>query len=114
MLVRPGRATAIAAVSALNTLIEVESATIHVDDSWPDGTPLTHAAHEAAQKKSELGKAPVQVLGFFAPDAAGAKGVYTHHDRSTHLHLRKLTGTTMGHVDNVVLAPGARLELAWR
>jgi len=59
----------------------------------------------------EPGATPVQALGFHATDA---KGVWTHHDRNIHVHLRTLFGSTLGHVDDFTLAPGAIVRIAWR
>jgi len=88
----------------------VRSATLHVV-ALPPGTPLTHEAHDASKTTVELGATPVQALGFHATDA---KGVWTHHDRNIHVHLRTLLGTTMGHVDDFTLAPGAIVRIAAR
>jgi acetolactate decarboxylase len=94
----------------------VERATIHVHDFPADGTPLTREAHDApsAKKTIELPGTAVQILGFFAPDAAQAKGVWVHHDSPLHLHLRTPLGTVMGHVDDLTLAPGAIVKFPWR
>ena len=59
----------------------------------------------------DLGATPVQALGFHATDA---KGVWTHHDRNIHVHLRTLFGSTLGHVDDFTLAPGAIIRIAAR
>lgn len=72
----------------------VRSATLHVSE-----TTL------------ELGATPVQALGFHATDA---QGVWTHPGRNVHVHLRTLLGTTMGHVDDFTLAPGAIVRIAVR
>jgi acetolactate decarboxylase len=88
----------------------VRRATLHVV-ALPPGTPLTHEAHDATKTTLELGAAPIQALGFHATDA---KGIWTHHDRNVHVHLRTLIGSTMGHVDDFELAPGAVVRLAWR
>ena len=88
----------------------VQNAKLHVV-ALPPGTPLTHEAHDASKTTLELGATPVQALGFHATDA---KGVWTHHDRNIHVHLRTLLGTTMGHVDDFTLAPGAIVRIAAR
>ncbi len=92
----------------------VDHATIHVDDFPADGTPLTPETVGASQKVIELADAAVQILGFYAPNEAGAKGVYTSNDSNLHLHLRTQLGTAMGHVDDFALAPGAVLRLPWK
>lgn len=85
-------------------------AVIHVVD-LPEGAQLTREAHDAAKRSFTIERQPVQILGFHAFDA---KGVYTHHTTNLHLHLRTPLGGALGHVDELELAPGAVLRLAWR
>ena len=56
-------------------------------------------------------QAPVQMLGFHARNA---RGIYTPRDSNVHLHLRTTVGSTMGHVTDFTLAPGAIVEIAWK
>jgi acetolactate decarboxylase len=104
---------------AFRILGAVDHATLHVDD-LPPGSRVTHELHDASAKKVELAHVPVQALGFFAPDSAGATGVWLHkgsqssHDSRLHVHLRTTLGATMGHVDDLTLTSGARVEFAWR
>jgi len=91
----------------------VDSATIHVVDLAP-GEPLTHESHRAAKHVVQLEKQPVQLLGFFARAESGAQGVYMFLPSTVHLCLRTQFGTTMGHVEDFSLAPGATLKLAWK
>lgn len=86
-----------------------ERATIHVV-ALPAGTPVTHESHDATQWTEELAAAPIQALGFHSTEA---KGIWTHHDRNVHIHLRTTIGGSMGHVDALTLAPGALVKFAW-
>ena len=54
--------------------------------------------------------ARVRVVGFYAP---GKAGVMTHHGTALHAHAMASSGSTkaMGHVDTLVVGPGARLFL---
>ena len=90
-----------------------ERATVHVMD-LAEGAAVTHEAHDAAKHSIELGAAPIQALGFFAPAAADATGVWVHHASRLHVHLRTLLGHVVGHVDDWTLAPGATVKFAWR
>ena len=62
----------------------------------------------------QLEQQPVQLLGFFAPAESGARGVTMFPPSTVHLHLRTQPGTTLGHVQDFSLAPGATLKLAWK
>jgi len=103
----PGRPFAFLVLGA------VRHATIHVVDLAPEAA-LTRESHDAARRPINLSDAPVQMLGFFAPDEAGARGVWLHHSSRIHVHLRTQLGTALGHVDDFSLAPGALLRIAWR
>jgi hypothetical protein len=57
------------------------------------------------------GAVAARIVGFFAP---GQAGVMTHHGTAIHAHAMVSTGTgtkAMGHVDSLVVGPGARLLL---
>ena len=97
---------------AFQVLGAVEHAAIHVVDLSPDEV-LTREAHAAAKRVVTLDAVPAQMLGFYAPDDAGAKGVWLHHSANVHLHLRNQLGTVMGHVDDFTLAEGATVKIAW-
>ena len=88
----------------------VERAELHVLDHAP-GAPLTTASHEAAKKPFSVRQAPVQMLGFHSRNA---RGIYTPRDSNVHVHLRTTVGSTMGHVTDFTLAPGAIVEIAWK
>lgn len=88
----------------------VASAQLHVMDLAPDA-PLDPAAHAAAAHKLEIGAAPVQMLGFLSPPGESTCPIASP---PLHLHLRTLLGDRVGHVDELVLAPGAKAEFAIR
>lgn len=77
----------------------------------PDGSVVDHETHKRAKHLVPLVGQPVQLLGFHAIDA---QGVYTHHTTHLHLHLRTVRGDVMGPVDELMLAPGAVVEIAVR
>ncbi len=88
----------------------VTSAQLHVIDQ-PDGAALDPAAHAAAAHKVALGAAPVQLLGFLSPPGESTCPIASP---PLHLHLRTLLGDVVGHVDDLVLSPGAQAEFAIR
>ena len=93
----------------------VTSAKLHVVD-LPEGTVLAptvldHAAHEQARRPIDLGGAPAQLLGFLTPAGQSSCPIGSP---TLHLHLRTLLGDKVGHVDDLRLSPGAKVEFAIR
>lgn len=88
----------------------VTSARLHVVDLAPDA-PLDPAAFAAAQRTIELAGAPVQLLGFLSPPGESTCPIGSP---PLHLHLRTLLGDVVGHVEDLVLSPGAQAEFAIR
>ncbi|MBL8843103.1 MAG: acetolactate decarboxylase [Planctomycetes bacterium] len=94
---------------ALRLFGVAKTARLHVVDLAP-GTPLDPDSLAAAGRPLELKEAPVQLLGFLAPPGQSTCPIASP---PLHLHLRTLLGDVVGHVDDLTLAPGATLELAW-
>jgi acetolactate decarboxylase len=87
----------------------VESATIHIVN-LPQGT-VVHSHEEAhqGQQNYTLTHVPAEMIGFYS---TGHAGVFTHHDRTTHIHLITADRTAMGHLDEMLLETGtAKLYL---
>lgn len=78
----------------------------HVNDYRPDGTKLTREKHDADKYKANSSNVKLEMLGFFSPKH---KGVFTHHTRTTHIHVTDSKRTFVGHVDD--LKPGGKIRL---
>ncbi len=94
---------------ALRLFGAVTRATLHVVD-FKAGTPLDLDTLAAARRVVELHDVPAQLLGFMAPPGQSTCPLASP---PLHLHLRTLLGDVVGHVDDLTLAPGAKIELAW-
>jgi len=92
----------------LRLFAALDSARLHVADLAP-GAPLDHAAHAAAQHVVDLGPCLVQLLGFLSPPGESTCPIASP---PLHLHLRTLLGDMVGHVEELQLAPGAKVEFA--
>jgi acetolactate decarboxylase len=88
----------------------VRSAKLHVLD-LPAGAALDPAAHVAAAHAVALGAAPVQLLGFLSPPGQATCPIASP---PLHLHLRTLLGDRVGHVEELTLSLGAKVEFAIR
>ena len=52
---------------------------------------------------------PVVVLGFYS---TAHRGIFTPADSDVHMHVKTADGRLSGHLESIVLAPGARLGFA--
>jgi acetolactate decarboxylase len=87
---------------------KVETATFHVVNYTPDGTPLTREAHDASKAQFPVENETVNVLGFYSTKH---KDIWTHHTTNLHLHLMTADGEKMGHLDDIVPSKTLRLYL---
>lgn len=71
--------------------------------------PHDRAEHRRAKRRFSESDAPVRMVGFWADEAG--EGVYTHMGMRTHVHFEREDRTTSGHVDDLVIQPGATLYL---
>ncbi|MGF1566137.1 MAG: alpha-acetolactate decarboxylase [Flavobacteriales bacterium] len=79
----------------------IENAVYHVMD-LPDGTVVDSpdVAHELGRKFFDFsGRA--DLLGFFGRNY---KGIFTHHDTFTHIHLLAADRSVLGHLDTLLLS----------
>jgi acetolactate decarboxylase len=67
-----------------------------------------HAAHLAASVRSSLDHAPAALIGFYS---SAHEGVITHFGAFTHVHAVIPAAQASGHVDHVVVEPGATLRI---
>jgi len=65
--------------------------------------------HHRAKRRFTESDVPVRMVGFWADEAG--EGVYTHMGMRTHVHFEREDRTTSGHVDDLVIQPGATLYL---
>jgi acetolactate decarboxylase len=87
----------------------VDSVQWHVADGreLPPG-PSSHEAHAAASVQGIRSATNVILLGFYSDHH---QGVFTHHDSSVHIHAYFPGDGLVGHVDGVIVKPGATLKL---
>jgi acetolactate decarboxylase len=83
-------------------------ARLHILDKR-DGQPHTPARHEAAKVRFTVADEPVVVLGFYS---RAHRGIFTPADSDVHMHLKTADGRLSGHLESIMLAPGARLGFA--
>lgn len=80
----------------------IERAVYHVMD-LPEGTEVTSPdiAHKLGRKYFTCREQPAELLGFYS---RRHKGVFTHHDSHTHIHLLSKDKMHMGHLDSLLLS----------
>lgn len=66
------------------------------------------ALHEQAKVRFTITHSPVQLLGFYSEHH---QGVFTQHSSFVHVHLKTQDDKTAGHLEDIHLQPGARLQL---
>ena len=71
----------------------------------PPGTTVSsrEEAHEE-QKDFIVNEKDVEIVGFYSKEH---KGIFTHHDADTHMHLISSDRKIMGHLDDVSFNAGA-------
>lgn len=67
-----------------------------------------HEEHMKSAYKGEVSNTNAKVLGFFSTKH---KGIFTHHDRFTHMHIILEEENITGHVDSISLSGSAVLHL---
>lgn len=77
---------------------KVASAMIHIQN-LPKGTKVSSPdeAHQG-QTSYSLNNEDVEIVGFFS---TAHKGIFTHHDAFSHMHLITKDESKMGHLDNI-------------
>lgn len=80
----------------------------HVADGreLPPG-PSSHEAHASAAVRGVRRSENVTLLGFYSDHH---QGVFTHHDSPVHVHAYFPEDGLVGHVDGVVIRPGATIK----
>jgi len=82
----------------------------HIQNYQGNAAGLTHEAHDKAKVHFELSDTPVQLVGFFTKrDEDG--GSFVHQGQAIHIHIISDDHKSMGHLESISLAPGARLLL---
>lgn len=81
----------------------------HVVDGsrLPEGA-VGHAAHLAAAVRRRLDHVAAGLVGFHS---TAHEGIWTHHGAFTHVHAVIPAAQASGHVDHVVVEPGATLKV---
>ncbi len=82
----------------------------HIQNFQGVAKDLTHEAHDKAKVFYELSDTPVELIGFFTNREEDG-GSFVHQGQSTHTHLISDDHKLMGHLESIVLAPGATLFL---
>ena len=82
----------------------------HIQNYQGKAEDLTHEAHDKAKALYELSDTPVQLVGFFT-NREGDGGSFVHQGQTTHIHVISNDHKSMGHLDSVILKPGAKLIL---
>ena len=80
----------------------------HINDYKSDGAKVTHEKHDALKFKSEFKNVKLKMLGFYSPKH---QGIFTHHTRTTHIHVTNSNETFVGHVDDLKLGKKIKLFL---
>jgi acetolactate decarboxylase len=86
------------------------AARYHIQNYRGSAADLTHEAHENAKVFYQLTNAPVQLVGFFTNCEADG-GSFVHVGQTTHIHLLSAAPKSMGHLESITFAPGAKLLL---
>jgi acetolactate decarboxylase len=82
----------------------------HIQNYQGKAEDLTHEAHDKAKAFFDLSDTPVQLVGFFTNREEDG-GSFVHQGQTTHIHLISDDHKSMGHLESVTLAPGAKLFL---
>jgi acetolactate decarboxylase len=82
----------------------------HIQNFQGKAQDLTHEAHDNAKVFLDLSNTPVQLIGFFT-NRENDGGSFVHQGQTTHIHLISDDHKSMGHLESVTLATGAKLFL---
>jgi len=86
------------------------NAKYHIQNYQGKPENLTHEAHDEAKIFFELPRSSVQLVGFFSNrDEDG--GSFVHRGQTTHIHIISDDHKSIGHLESITLAPGAKLFL---
>jgi len=76
----------------------------HIVNGGSGRSNASHSDHAAAGFSSELTDSEVEVLGFYS---TAHQGVFTHRGQNSHMHFKG--GSSMGHVDDLIIDKGSLL-----
>ncbi len=82
----------------------------HIQNYRGKAEDLTHEAHDKTKVLYDLSDTPVQLVGFFT-NREDDGGSFVHQGQTTHIHIISEDHKSMGHLESVTLAPGAKLFL---
>jgi acetolactate decarboxylase len=82
----------------------------HIQNYQGKAEDLTHEAHDKAKVFFELPRSSVQLVGFFSNREEDG-GSFVHRGQTTHIHIISDDQKSMGHLETITLAPGAKLFL---
>jgi acetolactate decarboxylase len=85
-------------------------ASYHIQNYLGRAEDLTHEAHDKSKVLREISNAPVQLVGF-ATTREDDGGTFVHQGQTTHIHLISDDQKSMGHLESITFAPGAKLFL---
>lgn len=78
------------------------TANIHIVN-LPEGKKIKKPKHaHKGMVKYTLNNVEANIIGFYS---TAHKGIFTHHDRNTHMHLLTKDLTKMGHLDEIEINP---------
>lgn len=80
----------------------------HINDYKSDGGELTREKHDKLKFKSKSENANLEMIGFYSPKH---QGIFTHHTRTSHIHVTDEKRTFIGHVDDLKLNGAIKLFL---
>lgn len=80
----------------------------HINNYKSDGGELTREKHDLLKYKSKSENADLEMVGFYSPKH---QGIFTHHTRTSHLHVTDAKRTFIGHVDDLKLNGEIKLLL---
>lgn len=85
----------------------------HVQNFQGAAETLTHESHDQSKVFYEASDKPVELVGFFSNRAEDG-GLFVHRGQTTHIHMISQDRKDMGHVETLMLEPGAQLLLPAR
>ena len=82
----------------------------HIQNYQGKAKDLTHEAHDKAKVLYDLSQTPVELVGFFT-SREDDRGSFVHQGQTIHIHLISDDRKSVGHLESIWLAPGAKLFL---
>jgi acetolactate decarboxylase len=82
----------------------------HIQNFQGKAEDLTHEVHDKAKVSFNLSNTPVELVGFFT-NREDDGGSFVHQGQTTHIHVISDDHKSMGHLESITLAPGAKLLL---